>query len=174
MELLGSFQQDEPYYSSSKRPVQVGLCLQAAQKGDLEGVKEQTEQLLRSSDVSPRELKPKPGWLYDSLSAAIKQKDRKVVEYLLEQNVHDGEFPAETAVRAGAFDILALFLDHKWEINKPNRDEPPVLWYNSYIYPCSFRTYSCLGSPCLARLTRKWPAGCSTTALILTAPATWT
>lgn len=124
------------HYPPSARPFQVSLCLQAAQNGDLDGVKEQVRQLLHTSVPSPANVGADPAWLFDSLSAAIERNDRKMVEFLLDENVMVGSLPAEGAVRAGAYGVLELFLDCGWDINLPDSDEPPVLGYD-------FRTCAC-------------------------------
>jgi hypothetical protein len=161
-------------YSSSSTLIQVSRCLQAAQNGNLTGVKEQTDQLLHSSDVSPVGREPVPASLYESLSVAIKQDHRAIVEHLLNEQVAGQDFPADTAVRARAFNILELFLARGWNVNQPDRDMPPVLGYDFQIHTLPISIHSYLGSPYLTRLTRKWPFGCSNMVLILTKPATWT
>jgi hypothetical protein len=116
------------HYSGSARPNQIKLCLQAAEGGDLDGVKEQVQQLLHSPDVSFLGEQPDLGWLHNLLLAAIQRGNVDMVQYLLDEKVvTDGEFPAETAVRARAFDVLELYLGRGWDINQPNGDEPPVL-----------------------------------------------
>jgi ankyrin repeat protein len=113
------------------RPPQVQLCHQAASAGNLEGVKEQFQQLFDSSRVPSAWEKPNPAWLYDSLSIAIQRNHVEIVQYLLDQNVHNDDLPAELAVRARAFETLKLFLDRGWDVNKPmGPNEPPILGYD--------------------------------------------
>jgi hypothetical protein len=116
----------------SHRPIQVELCLEAAKQGNLDGVKEQVRQLLHSSDGS---LVGEPRWLYESMLAAIEQQNVDMVQHLLDEKVvTDKEFPAETAVRARAFDILELFVGRGWKINQSDRNEPPVLGYDLHTH----------------------------------------
>lgn len=112
------------------RPPEVELCEDAARNGDLKRVKELVQQLLHSPRPSYETLKPQPGWLYSSLTTAIERHDLDMVQFLLDENVttRDALLPFEDAVRCRAFEVLELFLQRGWDINKPlHRNEPPVL-----------------------------------------------
>ncbi|KAF1948315.1 ankyrin [Byssothecium circinans] len=99
------------------RPPEVELCDDAARNGDLKRVKELVQQLPHS---------PRPS----SITTAIERHDLDMVQFLLDENVttRDALLPFEDAVRCGAFEVLELFLQRGWDINKPlHRNEPPVL-----------------------------------------------
>jgi hypothetical protein len=116
---------DVPRYA---RPEPVDLCYRAACDGDLDAVKEHVWQLLHNPEFSSGE--PRPAWLFASLSEAIRQKNIKMVQFLLDENVSDGDLPIENAVRGRAFEILELFLRYGWDINQPmGRNEPSALRY---------------------------------------------
>jgi len=119
----------EPPYYARPRPEQVDLCYRAACDGDLDAVKEQVRQLLHN----PKEAffeQPHPAWLYNSLAEAIKQQNMEIVQFLLNENVANGNLPVEIAVRSRAFKVLELFLSYGWDINQPMaRNDPSVLRY---------------------------------------------
>jgi hypothetical protein len=53
-----------------------------------------------------------------------------IVRYLLNENVACESLPVDCAVRARAFDVLELLLEHGWNINEPmDRSEPSALGY---------------------------------------------
>lgn len=115
-----------PYY----RPPEVELCDIAAGNGDLKRVEELVQQLLHSPRPSSETMKPEPRWLSSSMATAIERHDLKMVQFLLDENVSspDSLFPFGLAVRCRAFEILELFLQRGWDINKPQCPvEPPVL-----------------------------------------------
>ncbi|KAF1951327.1 ankyrin [Byssothecium circinans] len=119
------FRTDLPRYS---RPEQVDLCYRAACDGDLDAVKEQVRQLLHAPEVASGEEQPHPAWLYASLSEAIRQNNIEMVQFLLDENVANGDLPVESAVRGRAFEVLELFLRYGCDINQPlARNSPPVL-----------------------------------------------
>jgi len=112
------------------RPEQVDLCHRAARDGDLDGVKEQVRQLFYNPEVAHVGEKPHPGWLYDSLLEAIQGDNVEMVQFLLDENVADGNLQVEPAVRARAFKVLEQFLRNGLDINQPiGPNEPPVLRY---------------------------------------------
>lgn len=82
--------------------------LQAASKGDLEGVRKQVEALLYLHHASSTRDAPQPAWLYNSLTEAVCQDSTDTVRYLLDHDAANGEFPAETAVRARVRCIAAV------------------------------------------------------------------
>jgi hypothetical protein len=112
------------------RPPEVELCDDAARNGDLDKVKELVQKVLHSPCPSSETLKPHPRWLYNSITTAIERHDLDMVQFLLDENVttQDALLPFEDAVRCRAFDVLGLFLQRGWDINKPlHQNEPPVL-----------------------------------------------
>lgn len=112
------------------RPPEVELCDDAARNNDLRRVKELVHQLLHSPRPSSETLKPQPRWLYDSITTAIERHDLAMVQFLLDEEVttRNALLPFEDAVRCRAFEVLELFLQRGWDINKPlHRNEPPVL-----------------------------------------------
>jgi hypothetical protein len=112
------------------RPEEVELCYQAACRGDLEEVKKQALCLLHHPRPVSEPEKPHPAWLYRSLSIAIREQNIEIVRFLLDENVADGDLPAELAVRGRAWEVLELLLQYGWDINQPRgRNEPPVLRY---------------------------------------------
>jgi hypothetical protein len=123
-----SFGPSPPYYVAP-RPEQVENCYRAACNGDLDILKEQAWQLLHNREV-PLAEEPHPAWLYRSLSEAIQQDNIEMVQFLLDENVANGDLPAEVAVRSRAFEVLELFLRLGWDINQPmGRNRPSVLRY---------------------------------------------
>lgn len=159
--------------STCARPIQVQLCLRAASQGNFEDVQKQYQQLFQSPEVQTLREQPQPAWLYESLSEAIRLDDVKIVEFLLNEDVSNGEFPVEVAVRKGAYKTLSLFLDYGWDVNKPlSNNEPPILWYSSNYLLGSIFTYLYSVSLCLP-LTLRWSVGCLTTVPFLTSAAIW-
>lgn len=119
----------EPPYYARPRPEQVDICYRATCDGDLDTLKEQAWQLLHNPDAAFFE-QPHPAWLYHSLAEAIQQQNIEMVQFLLDENVANGDLPVEVAVRSRAFKILELFLQRGWDINQPmGRNEPSVLRY---------------------------------------------
>ena len=73
-------------------------------------------------------MKPHPKWLYRSLAAAIINGNVEIVRFLLDEKVVDGDLPIESAVRGQSSEVLELFLQYGWDINRPlARNEPPAL-----------------------------------------------
>lgn len=119
----------EPPFYARPRPEQVDICYRAACDGDLDTLKEQAWQLLHNPEAAFVE-QPHPAWLYRSLAEAIRQQNIEMVQFLLDENVANGDLPVEAAVRSRAFKVLELFLQRGWNINQPmGRNEPSVLRY---------------------------------------------
>lgn len=99
----------------------------------IEGVvNEEMQQLLHSPEVPLLGENPAPASPYESMSEAIDQNNVELAEYLLKQKLVDvanRDFPIEKAVRAKAFDMLEIFRRNGWDVNRPDRNEPPVLRY---------------------------------------------
>ncbi|KAF2756386.1 ankyrin [Pseudovirgaria hyperparasitica] len=113
------------------RPIETELCNDAAQIGDLVQVRKLVQQVLHSDGSSYGNLQPRPEWFRSSVATAIEQHELNIVEYLVHENVvtPDDQYFVELAVRCQTFDILELFLQRGWDINKPlHRNQPPVLW----------------------------------------------
>ncbi|RYN85192.1 hypothetical protein AA0119_g13316 [Alternaria tenuissima] len=125
-ELPPSLKPEPPYYAKP-RPKQVDICHRAARDGDLDTLKQQTWELLHDPKAAFVE-QPCAAWLYPSLAEAIQQQNIEMVQFLLDENVTNGDLPADVAVHNRAFKVLELFLKRGWDINQPmGRIEPSVL-----------------------------------------------
>lgn len=51
----------------------------------------------------------------------------EITRFLLEQEIHGANFPAEEAVRAKAFEILELFIQEGWDPTRPLGTEEPFV-----------------------------------------------
>lgn len=112
-----------------QRPPGIELCYQAARQGDVAEVKKQVHHLLHESQLVPAAT-PDPAWLSSSLEIAIQHENLEIVQFLLNEDVAQGDLPIESAVRQQAKGVLELFLQHGWDINQPmRRNEPPALRY---------------------------------------------
>lgn len=135
---------------------QVDLCYRAACDGDLDALKEHVRQLLHNHEAASVEEQPYPGWIYESLSEAIRQNNIQMVQFLLDENVAGGVLPVEEAVRRRAFGVLELFLRSGCDVNQPRgRNEPPVLRYHFQSLLALIFTHTCSASLCV-HLTRQW------------------
>ena len=140
-QLAPSLEPEPPYYARP-RPEQVDICYRAACKGDLDTLKEQAWQLLHNPEAAFVE-QPHPAWLYHSLAEAIRQQNIGMVQFLLDENVANGDLPVEVAVRSRAFKVLEVFLQRGWDINQPmGRNEPSVLRYYFQFLTVSTFTYT--------------------------------
>ncbi|KAF2810562.1 ankyrin [Mytilinidion resinicola] len=110
--------------SAVENPAEISA---AACKGDLEEVKKQVQRLLH--DPRPPEPQPpQPKWLAQSLLIAMQKPNIEMVQFLLDENVADPHSVAEAAVRGRGWEVLELFLQYGWDINRPQgRNEPPLL-----------------------------------------------
>jgi ankyrin repeat protein len=132
----------EPPYYARPRPEQVDTCYRAACDRDLTTLKEQACQLLHNPEAALIE-QPHPAWLYRSLDEAIRQQNMEMIQFLLDENVANGDLPVEVAVRSRAFKVLELFLQRGWDINQPmGRNEPSVLRYYCQSLIVSTSTYT--------------------------------
>lgn len=150
------------------RPEQVKLCYDAVCNGDLNSVKKQVKCLLEQPGMPSTSVeKPQATWLYHSLSRAIQKKDVEIVKFLLDSGVAGNDLPGEVAVRARAYEVLELFFEYGWDINKPIcMTEPPVLGYYALAQTKNARLRSIV-SLCRPQTT-KWQCGSSSMVPTLT------
>ena len=105
---------------SYQRPPEIGICYEAARKGNVAEVKKQVRHLLHEPQPTGAAA-PDPAWLYGSLDIAIRNENLEIVQFLLSKDVARGDLPVEPAVRQRAKDVMELFLQYGWDINKPLR-----------------------------------------------------
>jgi hypothetical protein len=66
-----------------------------------------------------------------------------MVQFLLDENVANGNLLVEVAVRSRAFKVLEVFLQPGWDINQPmGRNAPSVLRYYCQSLIVSTFTYT--------------------------------